>query len=81
MTFAFFADDKLAVRYDQITAVRSLTEEDIDPRTGNLRSGIPADAVTEVVTQRGTYYTTVPFDDFLKMVVELEKHLNGVSNG
>ena len=76
MAFLFFTDDKLAVRYDQITAVRSLGEDDIDPRTGNLRSGIPADAVTEVVTLRGTYYTSVAFDDFLEIARNLEQRLN-----
>ncbi len=69
--FVMFTDDKFAVRYDQITAVRQLDERDIDTRTGDLRKGIPADAVTEVVTARGTYYTSVPFEEIVEMLVEL----------
>lgn len=75
-TFVFFQDDRLAIRFDHITAVRELSTDDVDGMGGNLpsipgddrRPGVSAGATTEITTQKGTYYTSVPFDEVLHLL-------------
>ena len=81
MTFIYFADDKLAVRFEHITAVRELNTDDVDGQGTNLpsipgddrRPGVSTGATTELTTQKGTYYTSVPFDEVVHALSQIEE--------
>lgn len=63
--FIYSEPDGMLINVDDIVFVRSLDEQDLDPRTGELRSGIHADAITELCLRHGgKHYLRESLEDF-----------------
>jgi hypothetical protein len=61
--------DMMLINVDDIVYVRALDEQDLDPRSGQLRSGIHADAVTELrLRDGGTHYLREPLELFVERI-------------
>lgn len=67
--FIYSEPDGLLINVDDIVYLRALDEHDLDPRTGELRSGIPREAVTELrLRDAGTHYLRESLEDFTQRI-------------
>lgn len=65
--FMYSERDMFMLNVDDIIYIRALDEADLDPRTGELRSGIPRESVTELrLRDAGTHYLREPLEDFFE---------------
>jgi hypothetical protein len=62
--FLVMEPDGLIVNIDEVVYVRALDENDLDPRTGELRSGIDKQAVTELRLRDSTLYVRESLESF-----------------
>jgi hypothetical protein len=60
--------DGLVIAVGEIVAVRALNDSDIDPRTGTTALGIPDDARTQIICNRGSYYVTADISEVIDLM-------------
>lgn len=71
--FIAFVDDETALVLDKIVSVRSVSDQDIDPSSGEFWRGIPHDAATKVTMSDGSaIWMKTPYSVICQALLKIE---------